>query len=157
QPVLTVEPKTEAHAKTWRETLPELQKINALFGNSDEKLWENLTRCIDSIPSADLPVAVVELQKLQAQNSTPAGHELLRRLLLRWAEKDVLSAAKWINQMPSDEDRNNGITALSKTWAKQNFDEAAAWAAQLPDAAERQRAQETIAAEAKYSNPMDAL
>src|SRR5262249_4087388 len=110
-------------AKPWVEPLLHMQKITAVAGMFGEDNFKVLTDFLETIPATDIPDALNKLQPLQTQNPTIVGHELVLRLLQRWPENDVHSAADWIAKMPNSDDRQAAIAALASTWARQNFAE----------------------------------
>jgi len=141
----------------WHEKLSELYKLGEVFGPSGEEQFKKLQAFAESLPPADLPDAVRELQEFQKQNPTESGRELQSRLIRRWAENDVRMAAGWTTQMPAGSDRQEALANIASVWARQNFSEAATWAGQLADDNERPSVLMNVANEAVYTDPQSAL
>jgi hypothetical protein len=141
----------------WAETLVALQdQTNVLFGaDGDDRLKEFQT-FVESLPVAELPVALKNLHDLQTQHPTLTGGDLEMRLVRRWAENDVRATADW-TAASSGAVHGDALTAVAATWARQNVSDAAAWANTLPNAEDRRTALQSAADEAAGTDPKAAL
>jgi hypothetical protein len=158
-PELTTSPQEapQAPRQKWHEQLSALHGIGKLFGIGGEERMKQLQDFVESLDVASVPAAVKELQELQTQNPTETGQDLRLRLLQKWGQSDIRSAAGWATQMPAGSDRQEAIATMAGVWAGQNFAEANTWASQLSDVNERQSALVSVADSAVYSDPVNAL
>jgi hypothetical protein len=159
KPALTESPQqpSQAPRQNWHEQLSALHGIGKLFGAGGEERMRQLQDFVESLDAASVPAAVKELQELQAQNPTETGRDLRLRLLRKWGNSDIRSAADWAIQMPAGSDREEAITTMAGEWSGQNFSDAAAWAGSLSDPAEKQGALASVADAAVYTDPKAAL
>jgi hypothetical protein len=111
---------------------------------------------IEALSTNDYAAAFRQLNGLQAVNATATGRELQLRLLQRWAANDLPAAVLALDQLRA-EDRPEAYERLAAVWAKQDLSAAIAWTEQLPEGAERQQAALSIAYEAAFTNPREAL
>ena len=151
-------PETSLTSKqNWHQRLLALHGIGKLFGVGAEERMKELQDFVESLDPSDVPAAVKELQELQTQNPTETGRDLRLRLLRKWGNSDIRSAADWAIQMPAGSDREEAITTMAGEWSGQNFSDAAAWAGSLSDPAEKQGALASVADAAVYTDPKAAL
>ncbi|MDB6131252.1 MAG: hypothetical protein JWM04_2359 [Verrucomicrobiales bacterium] len=147
----------QAPTQNWRQQLAALHGIGKLFGLKGEELMKQLQDYAEGLDAENVPAAVQELQELQTQNPTETGRDLQLRLLQKWGQADIRSAAEWTTQMPAGLERQEAIATMAGKWAEKNFAEAGAWAGRLSDKTEKQGALESVADAAIYRNPLDAL
>jgi hypothetical protein len=111
---------------------------------------------VENISTNDYAAVFRRLNELQAADPTAAGQDLQLRLLQRWAEGDLPAAVLALDQLRA-EDRPEACERVATAWARQNLSESIAWAQQLPEGADRQGAFLSIAYEAAFTNPREAL
>jgi hypothetical protein len=127
---LTEEP-SQVSKPNWYAQLSALHGIGKLFGTEGEARMKLLQDFVESLDATNVPAAVKELQELQVQNPTETGQDLRLRLLQKWGQSDIRSAAEWTTQLPAGSDRQDAIATLAGEWAGQNFADANTWAAQM--------------------------
>lgn len=115
--------------------------------------WQQLVR---ELPARELGTVFRELTNLQLSKSTESGRDLQMRILQRWAEIDIRSAASEIMTL-SPEMRGEACERVATLWARQNLQDATAWTRNLADGKDRQRAVAGIAAEAVADHPAEVL
>jgi len=131
---------------------PESEDTNAT--PRANKCPEDLQAWADGIGLADMPAA---LRHLQDQEPGDDGVDLTVQILRKWADSDVLAAARWVEQMPEGEARHHALNAVAIIWANQELAEAIGWVSQMVDGSERQDAVKSVAYEAARSDPEVAL
>jgi hypothetical protein len=111
---------------------------------------------VEKLDPGDLPDALAIVCDLEARNSTAAGPDLELRLLERWAEQDVKSAASSLAQI-SVSVRNEASQRVGAIWARQDLNEALAWASRIGETTLKESTLLAIASEAADSAPLNAI
>ena len=116
--------------------------------NKDMQAWADGISVSDILPA---------LQFLQGQEQTDLTRALQIRLIRRWAQADVATAAAWVEGIPSGAVQQEALQNVAIIWANQNLTMATQWVLDLPDASEREDTIGVMAYEAARSSPLAAL
>ena len=100
------------------------------------------------------PAAMSRLSRLV---SGPLGDQLGARLMRRWAEDDLATAARWAAASSDGALRLISLEQAALVWAGRDWSRASEWARSLPVERERDEALRLVAHETVRSEPVAAL
>ena len=119
---------------------------------------ELIASWVRSIDLADILSTIVDLVGLGKRiNQHELATDISLRLIRRWAQSDVSTVSKWVQQLPQGQLRRDALLAVAVAWANSSLSEAMDWARQLPEMAEQQAVLFLIANEAVPHDPVVAL
>src|SRR5436190_3787310 len=137
---------------SWEVRLVEI--LSGIPSESDPSQREEwLQNSLNGIAAADLPAAVLSLQK---ESPTAPELDLQARLIRQWAATDPGATAAWVSRMPEGEIRQKAIIDVTIAWANVDLSAASQWALALT-AEERIGAVAATATEAIRTSPREAL
>lgn len=112
---------------------------------------------IESLDPEDLPAALAIVAALCNTNQAKAPQgDLELRLLQRWGEQDIVSAARWGLSAPLDI-REDACRRIGSLLAEKNLPQAISWASEIESAKFRESVFLAIAAAGANNSPSAAL
>jgi hypothetical protein len=132
--------------------LANIREIAALPESPEREA--KLKALINSLPEGEVSALVIFLGK-----KLPFGAQdaVLKRLVSRWADIDVVAAASWIDGLQSGPLREQAADVIAILWANKDISGASKWIAQWPEGQERDEIVTNIAYEAARKSPTQAL
>ena len=148
-----------SHADKLRREM--VQVLAALQEESGPMAFENRAskaqNAIAGLASEDIPAALAFVAALHDNGPADSSRaDLELRLVQRWAEQDINSAAGWSLTAPPDI-REETCRRIGSLWGERNLTEAISWASEIEDAKLKETALLAVASEAANSSPLTAL
>lgn len=109
---------------------------------------------VGTIADAQLPAV---LNELLAASAGEPGADSCQLLLRRWAERNPVAAAAWVDQLPEGALRREAIQHVAIVWANADLAGALQWVQHLSSGEAKQSALLNIGYEAARSAPLESL